>query len=198
MPSELETKLEIRFDNIHPRYVQLIEKVFQNVGERFFTSPASTKFHHAYPGGLLEHTREVFHLSYAMGTYYQSKVNMNVLQCGALFHDVAKIGHYQDNILNSGEQSDKIPFKRTPSSKKLEHLGQGLVVVQEAGQQINFPKAKLNPIFHVIASHHGDKRRGWGSLIDPQSPEAHIIHHADMVSSRVSPMPNLSQARAWR
>lgn len=198
MPSDLENKLEIRFDNIHPRYVELVEKVFENVGEGFFTSPASTKFHHHYTGGLCEHTREVYHLAYSMGTYFQLKVNMNVLQCGALFHDIGKVGDYQPKILKSGKQSEKEPYKRTPTSKTLEHLGEGLVIVQEAGQEIGFPRNKLTPIFHIIGSHHGDKRRGWGSLIDPQSAEAHIVHHADMVSSRVSPKPNTQQARVRR
>jgi len=195
MPSQIIEKLGIEFDELHPRYLQLIEKALEIAGNGFFTMPGSTKYHHNYKGGLKDHSVDVNKLSMIMANHFQSKVDTNVVDVGSTLHDVGKARHYQDNILKSGAISEKVPYKRTDISKQLEHIGEGFLIIQEAAKELKFPKAKLNPILHVVGSHHGDVRRGWGSLIDPQTPEAHIVHHADMLSSRIQPKPEKGKAK---
>jgi len=73
--------------------------------EGFFTSPASTKFHGAYPGGLAEHSLRVFDLLQG----YSNEIDLvtatrpgqkpipieynNIIIAG-LLHDVCKVGAY--------------------------------------------------------------------------------------------------------
>ncbi|MDD5501940.1 MAG: HD domain-containing protein [Candidatus Thermoplasmatota archaeon] len=71
----------------------------------FFKSPASTKFHSAYPGGLAKHSLGVYELL----SRYQNKFDLgkasapgqqplpmdeNTIVIAALLHDVCKVGAY--------------------------------------------------------------------------------------------------------
>lgn len=67
----------------------------------FFTAPASTKYHGAYPGGLLQHSINVYSRlhdevfrdgSYAK--YYDSKILVSLL------HDVCKANYYVESSRN--------------------------------------------------------------------------------------------------
>jgi 3'-5' exoribonuclease len=39
---------------------------------------------------------------------------------------------------------------------------------------------------HLIISHHGKVELGWGSSIDPKTPEAIALHHADDMSAKIT------------
>ena len=55
---------------------------------------------------------------------------------------------------------------------------------------------KYQHIQHIIASHHGEVRRGWGSLVNPTTAEAQTVHFADMISSRVR--TNTPDGISWK
>ncbi len=73
----------------------------------FFESPASTRFHSCYEGGLAEHSLGVyellakyyegFKLSHGFGAITLPVVKENVIIAG-LLHDVCKIGAYLGNV----------------------------------------------------------------------------------------------------
>ena len=125
---------------------------------------------------------------------YPQKVNKNILGSSALLHDAAKYRTYQDNVLKSGKISTAKPYKRTAEAMVLEHLYEGGKLVTIAGIEIGFPESRIIPIEHCIASHHGETRFGWGSIINPNSPEAWILHLSDMMSSRLAQFPDNSVA----
>lgn len=58
----------------------------------FFTAPASTKYHGAYPGGLVDHSLRVYDFlissPYAVGTSAESRAIC------ALLHDICKVDYY--------------------------------------------------------------------------------------------------------
>ena len=59
----------------------------------FFTAPASTKYHGAYPGGLVDHSLRVYDFlivsPYAVGTSAETRAIC------ALLHDVCKAEYYE-------------------------------------------------------------------------------------------------------
>lgn len=57
----------------------------------FFTAPASTKYHGAYPGGLLEHSLNVYYRLVRRNT----GINVDTLTISALLHDVCKVDFYE-------------------------------------------------------------------------------------------------------
>ena len=83
-------------------------------GSDFFSSPASTKFHGAYEGGLCEHSLHVYNRLVELidqerillagapsGIFAVSRESLAI--CG-LLHDVCKIGIYRPRLVN-GEQT---------------------------------------------------------------------------------------------
>ena len=78
----------------------------------FVTAPASTRFHGSYPGGLLEHTLNVYHRAYALLAYELRQETEEVqhsdavaamlesLTIVALLHDLCKVGFYTEEWRN--------------------------------------------------------------------------------------------------
>lgn len=61
----------------------------------FYTSPASSKYHGAYHGGLLEHSLNVYdELKRLLSVYPEIKVSEESVVIVALFHDLCKAGLY--------------------------------------------------------------------------------------------------------
>lgn len=87
----------------------------------FFQAPASTRFHAAYPGGLAEHSLNVYRLfKDKIKTYDLDIPEESIILCG-LLHDVCKTGLYvkgKKNVKESGkwiekeiwECKDSLPF----------------------------------------------------------------------------------------
>ena len=57
---------------------------------RLRRAPAAKSVHHAYPGGLLEHTVSCIKLSHRVADQYP-QVDRDLLVAGAFFHDLGKI-----------------------------------------------------------------------------------------------------------
>jgi 3'-5' exoribonuclease len=142
-----------------------------------FGSAADTSHHHAYPGGLAVHTVEVMELAdrHAGSTYqlYNSAPCRDVILVAALFHDYAKIYDYD-------EGGNKLPYR-----KLVRHVNGSHAEFKSAVRAYGFedidPEISMN-IEHCILSHHG--RPEWGSPVEPQTIEAHILHYADNLSAK--------------
>ena len=72
----------------------------------FFTAPASAKFHGAYPGGLCDHSVNVYHclVDYLererVAELYGLEYDPESVAIAALLHDVCKIGCYKAGTRN--------------------------------------------------------------------------------------------------
>lgn len=78
----------------------------------FFTAPASTRFHAAYAGGLLEHSLHVYHV--LMEKHYQPDTDdIESFTLVSLLHDVCKAGFYAVEMRNRKNDAgvwEKVPF----------------------------------------------------------------------------------------
>lgn len=142
-------------------------------GEWFRKAPAAKRNHHAYVGGLLEHTLSVTKLCRAMAFHYGPIVDRDLLITGALLHDVGKIH----------EIATEAGFPYTTSGKLLGHILLGIEMVHEAGRQLGLGEDRLRLVEHLVASHQG--RYEWHSPRQPQTLEALILHHADDTDAKV-------------
>jgi len=165
-----------------PCYHQLLQHFFSNpeFREEFGRTPGALRHHHAYLGGLLEHTVGVVNICQTVAKYYP-RVNKDLLMTGALLHDLGKVETYQ---VGAG-------FDSTDPGKLLGHLILGIQLVSEAIVSLRatsgeaFFSADLEwPLLHLLASHHGIK--DWGSPVEPTSLEGCILHHADYMDSEIS------------
>jgi len=83
-------------------------------GTDFFTAPASTRFHNAFPGGLVMHSLNVYDImssrNYADGIVESEE---SIAIC-ALLHDLCKTGFYKETTRNVKNEKtgawEKVPY----------------------------------------------------------------------------------------
>ncbi len=117
MPSK-EEFLEIFQENIHREGSDALLDYLENKSD-FFTAPASTRFHGAYPGGLCDHSVNVYDClrDYLdrprVAELYGVEVSDETAAVVALLHDICKVGCYRPGTRNvKNEQTgawDKVP-----------------------------------------------------------------------------------------
>lgn len=71
----------------------------------FFTSPASTKYHGNYEGGLCEHSRNVFRELRRFNDIYDLHYPIETLAIVGLLHDVCKANFYKRGTRNVKDEN---------------------------------------------------------------------------------------------
>ena len=148
------------------------------VMERFKTWPASNIMHHAFKGGLMEHTYFMVKAAEAMIERDDSwrGVDVGVVMCATTLHDVGKIREYSfDN--NCVKTQTKYRYM-------LGHIciGDEWIVKTCMRNDINTSSSRVLNLRHCVLSHHG--RLEFGSPVTPATKEAVLLHQVDMIQSR--------------
>jgi 3'-5' exoribonuclease len=139
---------------------------------QFASAPAARVMHHAYIGGLLEHTLTMASIADFLAGVYPH-VNRDLLLAGVLLHDMGKTAEYAVD--------DEFGF--TEDGRLVGHIIRAIVSVEKAGAALNFPEDDLRQLVHLLASHHGTYE--WGSPVIPKTLEAILLHQIDLIDSRV-------------
>lgn len=156
---------------------RLLSHIFAGEGfrEAFAAAPAAKGLHHAYLGGLLEHTVSVVKLCTTIADHYRGAVDTDLLLASAILHDVGKIFEL---TWNRG-------FDYSDEGRLLGHITQGVVFVEEQIAQIpEFPPRLRMELLHNILSHHGQYE--WGSPRRPKTVEALILHSVENLDGKVN------------
>ncbi len=150
--------------------VDFAEKLYKPYSEY----PAATSIHHAYPGGLLNHTHQMLHM--LDGLYpclpYEIKVERCIL--AILFHDYGKVYEYN-------RQGDS-----QPDMYLLGHIYIGAHKLQNVLEQQQIDPEEIKRIIHCVLAHHG--QREYGSPVLPCTQEASIVSYLDNISAKVDCM----------
>lgn len=142
------------------------------LASRYANAPAARQMHHAYIGGLMEHSLSMAAIAMMLTEHYRY-VNYNLLVSGALLHDLGKIEEYS---LEDG-------FGHSDDGRLVGHITRGVVMVERAAASRDFPADDLRHLVHLIASHHGTNE--WGSPVIPRTLEGVLLHQIDLLDSRV-------------
>ena len=157
-------------------YIKNLIEAFWNDEEfvqKFKTAPAAKKMHHAYIGGLLEHTLSMASLADKIAGHY-SGVDRDLLIAGAILHDIGKTREFEYEI--SIDYSDE--------GRLINHIVIGIEMIDEKLSEIEgFPEEKKLLLKHMIVSHHG--AREFGSPEPPKTIEAVILNYIDEIDSKV-------------
>jgi 3'-5' exoribonuclease len=142
---ELEGFLEHLTREVHdPALRQVVERVLftEPVASEFRRAPCTRAGHHAYVGGLLEHTVAVGTL---VGEVCQlhPRLDSDLLMGAALLHDVGK----------SREFTYGAEFGITEEGRLLGHLALGAEIVGSAAGEL--PPDRRVALLHCVLSHHG-------------------------------------------
>ncbi len=154
---------------------QLVMEILDANEEPLKACPAARMIHHAYRGGLVEHTVTMVRKVEAIASL-EAKVNRDMAVAGAILHDIGKLKE-----LGSVGQS------RTTEGKLLGHLILGVALVWETALRKGFESVPwLVELAHIIASHHGEAQ--FGSPVRPMTREAMLVHFVDNLDSRLQIM----------
>ncbi len=162
-----------------PDYKALLSAFFDDEGfmKTFARSPAAKSMHHAWIGGLLEHTLSIARIAERIVRHYDKEglpLNRDLLITGAVLHDVGK----------TKELASMPSFEYTTEGKLIGHLVIGVEMIDNIAAKIpGFPEKKLQQIKHLILSHHGDYAFGSPKL--PMTLEAIALHFIDNLDAKL-------------
>lgn len=146
-----------------------------DTGNAFRLAPAAKQNHHAYLGGLLEHTLSVVRVCDLLAAHYGAALDRDLLIAGALLHDLGKVR----------EIGARAGFPYTDEGKLLGHILIGLQMVGDAAAGVPaLHPARLLLLQHLIASHQG--RYEWNSPREPRTLEAIVLHYADDLDAKLN------------
>ena len=108
-------------------------------------APCTRAGHHAYLGGLLEHTVAVATLALETCALHP-RLNSDLLICAAVLHDIGKIREFELGAEISLSEAGAL----------LGHVVLGHQMISERAARIeHFPDAKLHALSHCVLAHHG-------------------------------------------
>jgi 3'-5' exoribonuclease len=111
----------------------------------FRRAPCTRAGHHAYLGGLIEHTVAVGTLAFETCALHP-RLNSDLLLCAAILHDVGKTLEF-----DLGAE-----ITLSEAGALVGHLTLGQQLVSERARRLDdFPGAKLHALSHCILAHHG-------------------------------------------
>ncbi|MHC4091496.1 MAG: 3'-5' exoribonuclease YhaM family protein [Planctomycetota bacterium] len=146
---------------------------------RFKTAPAAAQLHHAYIGGLLEHTLAVLETALLVIPRYP-KVSLDLVLAGIFLHDIAK----------TAELTYETNFGYTDSGQLVGHVVTGTIWIEHKAAAAAKALGKPFPgrikwvLQHIVLSHHGQYEFGSPKL--PAVPEAIAIHHLDNLDAKLN------------
>jgi 3'-5' exoribonuclease len=142
-------------------------------------APAGIRNHHAYRGGLLEHTVGLMTLCDKIRPLYPS-IDADLLRFGAFLHDIGKVRELvYDRELGYSDEGQAVG-----------HLVQGIAILDEkileaeklSGE--SFPQEVAWRLRHMIASHHGTPE--FGAVKVPMTLEAVALHYLDSLDAKIN------------
>jgi len=165
----------------HPAMRALADAYLGNeaVMSAFKRAPAAVSVHHAWIGGLLEHTLQLLRLADVMVPLYPG-LNRDLVLMGLLLHDLGK----------TTELSWDRGFQYTTEGNLLGHTVKGAIVLaamahkagRESGHRL--PPDALLVLQHIVISHHGSLEFGASKL--PSTPEAIFVSLLDNLDAKTA------------
>jgi 3'-5' exoribonuclease len=155
---------------------KLFEAFFNDMEfvRQFKIAPAAKKMHHAYIGGLLEHTLSMALLGDRISGHY-SGVDRDLLLAGVILHDIGKIREFDY----------KYHIDYSDEGRLVSHVVIGTMMLDEKIQQLeDFPPDQAILLKHMIISHHGT--RDFGSPEPPKTIEAVLLNYIDEIDAKVN------------
>jgi 3'-5' exoribonuclease len=160
----------------NPHLSRLLSAFFEDAVfvDRFKIAPAAKKMHHAYLGGLLEHTLSMALLIQAMAGHYKG-IDKDLLLTGGILHDIGKVAEF----------SYETHIDYSDAGRLLSHIVIGVEMLEAKIATIHdFPEELSLLLKHMIVSHHGT--RDFGSPEPPMTLESIILHYLDELDAKVT------------
>jgi 3'-5' exoribonuclease len=179
---EMCAKLRQILGGLRNRHLNALIKAYlddKQLMDNFCKAPAAMSFHHAYLGGLLEHTLNAMQVAQAVCPFYPG-LNKDLVIAGIFLHDIAK----------TWELCYDCAFGYTDSGQLVGHIVKSAIWVEhkarEAEAALNGEKISqelIDVLQHIILSHHGTYE--FGSPRTPSTPEAIAVHTIENMDAKL-------------
>jgi 3'-5' exoribonuclease len=144
----------------------------------FCRAPAAMSFHHAYIGGLLEHTLNSMQVADCVSRFYPL-LNRDLVIAGIFLHDIAK----------TWELSYDTAFGYTDAGQLIGHIVKSAMWVDRKAHRASetlgepIPQRLIDVLQHIILSHHNEAE--YGSPKTPATPEAIFVHSIENLDAKL-------------
>jgi len=163
----------------HPAMLRLAETYLANepLMSLFRRAPAATMLHHAWIGGLLEHTLQLMEIAERTLPLYP-RLNRDIVLMGLFLHDLGK----------TLELSWDRGFNYTTDGNLVGHVVRGAIILESMAARASrdggppLPHDALRVLQHIILSHHGQLEHGAARV--PSTPEAIFVAMLDNLDAR--------------
>ncbi len=173
---EMFKKVLDLIDSVKDVYLKaLLDSFFKDEGfaATFKKSSAAKSVHHAFMGGLLQHSLSVAQNCDYFCTHYPI-LKRDLLVTAALLHDIGKIRELSDFPEND----------YTDEGQLLGHIVIGSEWIGQKADEIEgFPKILKTQLQHCILAHHGELE--YGSPKKPALVEAMVLNMADNIDAKI-------------
>ncbi|MBQ0027362.1 MAG: HD domain-containing protein [Lachnospiraceae bacterium] len=172
---------------------QLLEAFFvkdEDFIKAFKFSSAAKTVHHAFVGGLVEHTLSVAEsCEFFAGKY--SRLNRDLLVTAAICHDIGKI--HEITAFPENDYSDE--------GNLIGHIVMGSEMISDKIRNIDgFPVVLANELKHCVLAHHGELE--FGSPKKPALMEAVALSFADNLDAKMETfdelLENSQEPKTWQ
>jgi 3'-5' exoribonuclease len=179
---EMFAELTALLDTItHPAMKALVKAYLDDemLMGQFKQAPAAKMMHHAYLGGLLEHTLNLVKLANVVCPLYP-KISRDLVVVGLFLHDLGK----------TREISFEGAFTYTDRGELIGHIVDGAIMLHDKVQQVmrtsgvRLPKNAISVLQHIILSHHGQPEFGAAKI--PATPEAILVAMLDNLDAKTT------------
>jgi 3'-5' exoribonuclease len=154
----------------------------------FKIAPAAMLIHHAWIGGLLEHTLQLMKLADGMLPEYP-RLNRDIILIGLFIHDLGKVEELRWDC----------GFQYTREGNLVGHIARGAMWLEDKAKIAEetlgepLPDGFLTVMQHIVLSHHGLLEHGAAKL--PATPEAIFVSQLDKLDAHTQTA--LDAARPW-
>jgi 3'-5' exoribonuclease len=149
-------------------------------GQGLREHPAAKSMHHAYRGGLLEHTVSMLELATRVCDHYW-ELDRDLVLTGILFHDLGKLRE-----LGAMPRNDY-----TDPGRLVGHVVMGRDMLLECARRVaSFPDDLLLQLEHIVLSHQG--RLEYRAAVEPMTAEALVVHFIDDLDSKLNQLRHLA------
>jgi hypothetical protein len=149
----------------------------------FFNEPASTKYHGAYKGGLVDHSLAVYLAAIRTSFHYGIQSDeVNPIAC--LFHDICKVGRYK---LIKDNKGDDFKYVYNNEYDGIEHGAESLrrlLNIEGVGELISEPW-QIAIAYHMGVFGVSNTEMQNFSTMSERYPEVLLLHHADMIATKI-------------
>jgi len=157
---------------------KLTISIYEENKEKLLYYPAAKNFHHAVKGGLLYHIYSMFRCALPLLDIYDF-MNRDLVFAGIALHDIGKLDEMVSDA--NGVISDY-----TPEGKLLGHIITTICMIEVKAKELEISTEVALLLKHMILTHHYYPE--FGSPKTPMFAEAELLHHLDVIDSRMNQM----------